>query len=102
MDEIFDEDKAVAIMNSRLEESGRQKYPSDELINVIDIIWEYYEENGMLEVDDDDDDDENIAADLADYVRRMLKKDKQSAVSPDDIDIIVEAELEYEDSLIDF
>lgn len=102
MDELFDEDKAVAYINKKLSEAGRKEYPSDELINVIDIIWEYYEENGMLEIDDEEVEDENIAADLAEYVKRMLRKDKQSGVSLDDVELIVDAELEYEDSLIDF
>lgn len=102
MEEIFDEDKAVAYINKKLSEAGRIEYPSDELINVIDIIREYYEENGMLEIDDEEVEDENIAADLAEYVKRMLRKDKQSGVSLEDVELIVDAELEYEDSLIDF
>ncbi|MDE5810870.1 MAG: hypothetical protein K2H61_01015 [Muribaculaceae bacterium] len=95
---MYDENEAVNAINKALKEKGREPYSSDELLNVIDMIWDYYEENGMLEVDDDDDDmEEDIAADLADYIRRMLKKDKQSKVDSNDVDTIVEAELDYED-----
>lgn len=103
MDSLYDEDKAVMAMNAALKEAGREEYPADELLNVIDMIWDYYEENGMLDVDDDiDDEDEDIAADLCNYIGRMLKKDSSSAIKPDDVNIIVDAELKYEDGILDF
>ena len=94
---MYDENEAVDAINKALKNSGRQPYANDELLNVIDMIWDYYEENGMLEIDDDEEVDEDIASDLADYIRRMLKKDKQSNVDFNDIDTIVKAELDYED-----
>lgn len=102
MDQIYDEDKAVEIINHALSEAGRTPYQNDEILNVIDMIWDYYEENGMLDVDDESDNDEDIASDLIDYIGRMLKKDRQSTIAIADVPTIVKAELDYEDSLIDF
>lgn len=78
-------------------------YDDDELLNVIDMIWDYYEENGMLEIDMDDEDDveEDLAADLSDYVTRMLRKDKGARLDAQYVRALVEAELDYEASLED-
>ena len=47
----FDENKAVEFINSRLE---GKKYPADEILNVIDMMYDYYEQNGMLDPDNAD------------------------------------------------
>ena len=96
----FDESKAIAHINSVLAAQGRTTYPDDEVLNVIDMIWDYYEENGMLDPDlGDEDDDEDIEHDLTEYVLRMLAKDKASVINPDDVPAIIAAEIEYEDML---
>ena len=97
----FDENKAVDAINNALTAVGRAPYPDDELLNIVDMIWDYYEENGLLELDWDDDDEEVTADEIIGYVTRMLKKDKGANVSIDDLPIIIKAELEYEESLED-
>ena len=101
--EIYDETVAVKKINEALSKAARSEYDADELLNVIDMIWDFYEENGLLEIDDDfvPDEDENIAEELADYVSRMLRKDKSSKIQFEDIPLIIKAELEYEDSVLD-
>ena len=94
----FDESKAVDFINSRL---GEKKYPSDELLNVIDMMYDYYEQNGMLDSDNDDDDTEDIEKELTEYVVKMLRRDKLAQIDVDDVPAIVKAELDYEDSLSD-
>lgn len=101
---MYDENDAVKAINAALQAKGLQVYPEDELLNVIDMIWDYYDENGLLDIDDDfeADEDEDIQSELVDYIMRMLKKDKGSAIRLADVPDIVCAELEYEDSLLDF
>lgn len=97
----YDEIKAVEYINNVLKNNNRPQYDEDEVLNVIDMIWDYYEENGLLDVDlADDDDDEDIEDDLIDYVSRMLKKDKEAEVDQIDVPLMVRAEIEYEDSII--
>ena len=97
----FDELRAVAFINDRLREVGRNPYPEDEVLNVIDMIWDFYEENGLLDVDaDDDDTDDDIEPDMIDYVNRMLRKDKGASISPADVPLMVRAEVDYEDSVL--
>ncbi len=92
----FDELKAVEAMNQALVEAGRKPYDTDEVLNVVDMIWDFYEENGLL----DDDDPDDIEQEVVDYVKRMLRKDKDAVVSPDDAPLLVHAEMAYEDSII--
>lgn len=97
----FDEQKAVELINRRLAEAGRKPYDEDEVLNVIDMIWDYYEENGLLEVESEPDDDfDDVESEVVDYVTRMLRKDKSASVDPADVPVMVKAEMEYEDSVL--
>lgn len=97
----FDETTAVRFINDRLPE-GVAPYPDDEILNVIDMIWDFYESNGMLEIDVDDDDfADDVELDLIDYVTKMLRRDKEANINPDHVPAIVRAELQYENSLLD-
>ena len=92
----YDETKAVEYIRQHAALS--QEYDDDELLNVIDIIFDYYEENGLLEIDDDDDDTIDID-DITQFVTRMLHKDKMAKVADIDVRPIIEAEFDYELSL---
>ncbi|MCM1448922.1 MAG: hypothetical protein NC082_01125 [Clostridiales bacterium] len=98
----FDENKAIQLINKALVDNGRRPYPDDEILNIIDMIWDYYEENGLLDIDPGDESDDDIVSpdELLDYVKRMLKKDRDAKVVADDLHIIINTELEYEDSLL--
>lgn len=98
----FDEMRAVAFINEKLKEAGREPYPEDQVLNLIDMIWDFYEENGLLDVDADfsDEPDDDIEPDLIDYVQRMLRKDKGATVKPEDVMLMVHAEIDYEDSVL--
>ena len=101
MDLDFNEDKAIEMMRAAVPADRAEVYTDDELLNVIDMIWDYYEENGMLEIDlEDEVEDEDLHSDLVDYVKRMLRKDRQAKVLPEDVEALVAAELAYEESLL--
>ncbi|MDE6571715.1 MAG: hypothetical protein K2L58_00625 [Duncaniella sp.] len=74
-------------------------YPDDELINIIDIIWDWYDDNGLLDIDAEADDEDVNVGELTAHVRRMLSKDKLSPIRAEDIEPLVAAELAYEQSL---
>lgn len=71
----------------------------DEILNIIDIIWDYYEDNGMLDILMDNDEDESDITTLIAHVVKIVSKDKSSNLEKDVIAQIVEAELAYEESL---
>ncbi len=94
----FDEKQAIAAMNASIAGSGRQ-YDEDELLNIIDMIWDWYEDNGLLEIDTEaDDEDINVDA-LVKYVKKMLARDSDAQVDQADVETLVMAELNYEQSL---
>lgn len=98
----FDENEVVRRIRKDLPADANSTYSDDDLLNIVDMIWDYYEMNGLLDVDlsdDEDDTDVDIIPELNDYCIRMLKKDKGCMVKPEHIPSIVNAELEYEDSL---
>mgnify|MGYP001662661992 FL=1 len=97
----FDENKAVEWINKALVEAGRKPYDEDQVLNVVDMIWDFYEENGLLDIDADaDEPDEDIEPDLIDYVTRMLRKDSGATVDAADVPLMVKAEIDYEDSVL--
>lgn len=96
----FDENEAIRYMRAHAGSELSARYPDDdELFNIIDLIYDYYEANGMLEIDLDDEDEELDTDDLMAYVERMLRKDKGAAIKPGDAEAFVNAYLEYENSL---
>lgn len=94
----FDEKAAIAFIRERLPQASKN-VDDDEILNVIDMIWDYYDENGYLDLDLSDDDDELDTADLIAYAQKLNAKDRQSPFNTEDIEAIVLAELAYEDSL---
>lgn len=96
----YDETRVVNLINEALTAAGRQAYSDDELLNVVDMIWDYYEENGLLEIDADDD-EEVTESDIVEYVTRMCRKDRGCKIDVADIPMIVQAEVAYEQSLED-
>ena len=95
----FDEKEAVKAMRQALSPEASERCSDDELLNVIDIIWDWYEESGLLDIDSEaDDEDVNVDA-LNAHVRKTLAKDKLSPIRPDEVEPIVAAELRYEQSL---
>lgn len=96
----FDEDSAIKAIRESLPSEKSSVYSDDQILNIIDMIWDFYEENGLLEIDDDEEIEESaLFDDLLRYVRKMLQKDKESGIAPEDVESIVKAEIDYENSL---
>lgn len=96
---MFDESILIKAISEALPEDLRGRYDDDDLVMVFDIIWDYYDEHGLLDIDFDestdpesDDGDDLDLADLKAHVRRALSKDKNNTISLDDVDAIVDAE----------
>lgn len=97
----YDIDNAIALMRKSIPEDASARYDDDQMINLIDIIWDFYEQNGLLEIDfDDEDNDDEILNELCDYAARMIKKDKGAIIEQEHIMPLIQAELNYEDSLL--
>lgn len=104
MDEYkFDEDEAVKFIREMLPAAVNERYDNDEILYVIDTIWDYYEKNGYLDLNASVTDDEDVdVAKLTAYVKKEIANDKELLMDPADVDLVVKAELAYEQSLEDF
>lgn len=91
----FDENKAIDYIKAHVENPDIAKYDDDDILLVIDTIFEYFEKYD--ENEDFDDDNEKVIA----YVKKQLAKDKDNAISLDHVAKIVEAETAYENTLDD-
>lgn len=40
----FDEDEAIKFIRNYMPENIRNLYSDDEILNIIDMIWDYYEQ----------------------------------------------------------
>lgn len=97
---VFDEDKAVDFIRKAVGEKISDKYSNDEILFVIDTIWDYYENNGFLSLDIDETEEEILDPDkLIEYVKKEVAVEEELEIDPADIGLIVKAELEYEESL---
>ncbi len=84
----YDEAQAVKFIRDYMPADKRDLYDDDEIINIIDMIWDYYEDDQSPELPD-----------IIKYVKKMLAKDKLAVVDVDDVHYIVEGELAYEKSI---
>lgn len=93
----FDEDEAIAKMCAACVPPCTDK---DTAYEVLDLIYDYYDENGELDIDADGDDAD--AAEIVAYITGSFRKNAPAAALTDaQILAMVKAEIEYEESLLD-
>ncbi len=93
----YDEDESIAFIQNHLPEELKDKFSDDEVYYVVDLIYEYYESEGLF--DEDSEDIEINVDELLDFVIKHAKKDKVRDFSDDEIESIVAGELAYCDTL---
>lgn len=98
----YDEDDAIKFIRETLPDTVSRQYTDDEILYVIDIIWEWYEKNGYLKIDAGVTEEEEMDVDkLTAYVAKEIRKDGEVIIDSKDIDMIVRGELQYEESIED-
>ena len=88
----FDENQAVKAMRKAIPSENSSLYDDDELLNIIDIIWDWYEDQGLLDIDAEADDEDVNTDALVKHVGKMLSKDSMSPVKREDIEPLAMAE----------
>jgi len=98
----YDEQAAIDHIRARLSAESSQAYSDGEILNVIDMIWDFYEDSGLLEVNADANDDTELDIDaLTAYVTKTVAKDRRSPIKPEDIPVIIAAEIDFEAAISD-
>lgn len=93
----YDESEAIAMMLATLAKDRRN---DDAAYEVLDLIYDYYEENGELDINMDEDDSETDFADMTSYIAKHLKRHPAEVdFTVEEIEAMIRAEVEYEDSL---
>ena len=91
----YEENDAVKYILSNLPSDVAEKYSDDDILLVIDIIFEFYENKGYFDLNDiDESDDEFDESELFEFVKKSLKKDKDKPIDLDDVENIVRLEFE--------
>lgn len=90
----FDDNDAIKFIRSEV--PATQAISEDDLLLVVDTMFDYFES-----LDDDAPDEAFDEAAIVAYVQKQLKKDKENTVPADLVPAIVTAELNYEDTLDD-
>lgn len=105
----FDEQLAIQYIRDNVDADILSGFNDDMLLEIIDIIWDFYEDHGMLDItlDDNDDDDDIDLDELSAHALKLLRKtypdmarDRQSSESlKDKLKTIIAAEIMYEATL---
>lgn len=103
-DELFldaeDDACAVAFIRTRLPQELQEKFTEEDLYYFLDVIVEYYTESGVLEQQPDTEGYITLDAEaIAIYVAEKSRKEKVGIFSADDLLYVVQAEMDYAESL---
>lgn len=98
----YDEDRAIEFIRNYVGSEVSDQYSDDELLYVIDIIWDYYERRGFTSLSAHATENGELdESDLLAYVKKELANDREILMDPADLDKIIKGELDYEESLED-
>lgn len=94
---VYDEDDAVKYILANLPENYEGKLGDEQVEYVLDVIYDFYDEQGLVE--EDTAEEANIdEEEMFNYIRKCAKKDKMN-LSDEDIQVILEGEFNYGKSL---
>ena len=98
----YDEDAAVKFIKAFLPEECAEKFSDDDILFIMDCMWVFYEDNGYLEITADDTEEDLDIDKIVDYVNKAVIKDGEIKATKEELKIIINAELQYEESIGDF
>ncbi len=87
--------KEVAFILNELPQELKEKFTEEDIYYCIDVILEYFsniesDKDGYIDVDLDE---------VAQYIVKQAKKDKMGEYNAEDVFFIVQAELDYNETL---
>ncbi len=93
----YDDDEAVKFILKMVPEEFKSKINDDAVNYVLDVVYEFYEENGLI----DENSTEEASIDeeeMLKYVMKAVKKDKMN-LTEDEIQLVLDGEYEYGKSI---
>lgn len=96
----YDENESVKFIQNYLPQEFKGKISNDDILYIVDLIYEFYEVKGYMDESPDDETEIDIdEEELIDFVINNAKKDKVGKFTPEEITFIVQGELAYCDSI---
>lgn len=95
----FDEDDAIKFIRQYVQSSVKNKYSDDDILLLIDTMYDFYENGDDSNVKYEDESDEYNINEIVNYVKKSLRKDPDNQIDMDDVKSLVEGEIEYENTL---
>ena len=95
----YDEDDSLRFIQENLPEEMRNEFTDDEINYIVDLIYEFYEEEGFLDEQNDDSEIEIDEDELLEYIFENAPIDNIREYTEEQIEAIVACELAYCDSL---
>ena len=96
-DLIYDDQDAVNFIQNNLPQELKGKFSDDDITYITDVIYDYFESQGMLDPTLEEDPEVDID-DLLDYIMKNSKRDGFE-FERDEVLFVVESEFDYEESL---
>lgn len=92
----YNESDAIRYIQNQLSQNIKE----DDILNIIDLIWDYYESKGLLEISLEDEDgvEEDIEL-IINYVKNNNTKKVSFKEDDNLIKQVIYAEIEYEKTL---
>lgn len=97
----YDDAAAVAFIKKNISQDLAEKLNDDEVLYLIDLIYDYYESRGYLDMANDESEEvvEIDEDELLGYVVKNARKDEVGQYNEDDVRQIVMAEMAYCESI---
>lgn len=95
----FDENDAIAYIRQYIPENIKNKYTDDDILLLIDTMYDFYDNGDDQEAKYEDESDDYNINEIVNYVKKNLRKDPDNQIEMDDVKVLVEGEIEYENTL---
>jgi len=94
--DAVDDARAVAFIRNNLPQETKEKFTDEDLYYFLDVIYEYYADNGVFDQEPDAEGYIDIDLDkIVDHVIKKAKKDNIGDFEHDDVLFVVQSELDY-------
>lgn len=100
--ELEDEQQIIDYIKNYLPQESKDKFDEDDLVYILDLIMEYYENQNNLT--DDPENDEYLLVDQDEMVKFILKESKKDEMGPyaaEDLLFVIQGEMEFANQCYD-
>ena len=97
-DSVYDDQDAVKFIQNSLPQELKETFSDDDIVYITDVIYEFYESQGLLDDDVEDDVAEVDLEDILEYVMKNAKRDGFE-FEPEAVRWVIDGEFDYEESL---